>query len=111
MWNYGGMEFTSESDDFYQHIFNGCYAVLLFIVVVFFLIYGVEVFFKLRGEFLKETKVCTIISPVPEPQPTEMKPRIRLSLNREFKRICWTETERWTLGPWTSRSCTSRAWA
>ncbi|CAB3229432.1 unnamed protein product [Arctia plantaginis] len=52
---------------FYQHIFNGCYAVLLFIVVIFFLIYGVEVYFKLRGEFLKETKVCTIISPRPGP--------------------------------------------
>ncbi|XP_072948266.1 uncharacterized protein [Epargyreus clarus] len=47
----------------YQHIFYGCYAVLLFIVVIFFLIYGVEVYFKLRGEFLKQTKVCTIISP------------------------------------------------
>ena len=31
---------------FYTHVFNGCYAVLLFIVVVFFLIYGVEVYFK-----------------------------------------------------------------
>lgn len=56
---------SAEKRTFYQHIFNGCYAVLLFIVVVFFLIYGVEVFFKLRGEFLKETKVCTIISPRP----------------------------------------------
>ncbi|BFF94240.1 uncharacterized protein DMAD_11929 [Drosophila madeirensis] len=36
----------------YAHIFNGCYAVLLLIVVVFFLIYGVEVFFKLRGGFV-----------------------------------------------------------
>ena len=32
--------------EFYAHIFNGCYAVLMFIVVIFFLIYGVEVFFK-----------------------------------------------------------------
>ena len=31
---------------YYTHIFNGCYAGLMFIVVVFFLIYGVEVFFK-----------------------------------------------------------------
>ncbi|KAG7300711.1 hypothetical protein JYU34_015037 [Plutella xylostella] len=54
---------SAEKRSFYQHVFNGCYAVLLFIVVIFFLIYGVEVFFKLRGEFLKETKVCTIISP------------------------------------------------
>lgn len=30
----------------FSHIFNGCYAVLLLIVVIFFLIYGVEVFFK-----------------------------------------------------------------
>ncbi|KPJ07749.1 E3 ubiquitin-protein ligase MARCH2 [Papilio machaon] len=55
------------AENFYQHVFNGCYAVLLFIVVIFFLIYGVEVYFKLRGEFLKETKVCTIISPRPGP--------------------------------------------
>ncbi|XP_026332644.1 uncharacterized protein LOC113239757 [Hyposmocoma kahamanoa] len=56
---------SAEKKTFYQHVFNGCYAVLLFIVVIFFLIYGVEVYFKLRGEFLKETKVCTIISPRP----------------------------------------------
>jgi von Hippel-Lindau disease tumor supressor len=36
---------------FYSHLFNGCYAVLLFINVIFFLIYGVEVFFKV-SEFL-----------------------------------------------------------
>ncbi|KAF5274094.1 hypothetical protein FQR65_LT04492 [Abscondita terminalis] len=42
-----------ENPSFYSHIFNGCYAVLLFIVVVFFLIYGVEVFFKVRGSFIK----------------------------------------------------------
>lgn len=35
-----------------SHIFNGCYAVLLLIVVIFFLIYGVEVFFKIRGGFI-----------------------------------------------------------
>lgn len=34
--------------------FNGCYAALLLILVVFFLIYGVEVFFKVRGNFLYE---------------------------------------------------------
>lgn len=43
---------TPEKKLLQQHIFNGCYAVLLFIVVVFFLIYGVEVFFKVRGGFL-----------------------------------------------------------
>lgn len=32
-------------------IFNSCYAVLMLIVVTFFLIYGVEVFFKVRGGF------------------------------------------------------------
>ncbi|XP_061380528.1 uncharacterized protein LOC116775055 isoform X2 [Danaus plexippus] len=58
---------TAEKKNFYQHVFNGCYAVLLFIVVIFFLLYGVEVYFKLRGEFLKETKVCTIILPRPGP--------------------------------------------
>ena len=41
--------FRNRGDDrreFYAHIFNGCYAVLMFVVVIFFLIYGVEVFFK-----------------------------------------------------------------
>lgn len=33
----------------FSHIFNGCYAVLLLVVVIFFLIYGVEVFFKVSG--------------------------------------------------------------
>ena len=33
-------------------VFNGCYAVLLLIIVIFFLIYGVEVFFKIRGGFV-----------------------------------------------------------
>jgi hypothetical protein len=31
---------------FFSHVFNGCYAFLMFVVVVFFLIYGVEVYFK-----------------------------------------------------------------
>lgn len=46
---------SSPNDDdknFYSHLFNGCYAVLLFIVVIFFLIYGVEVYFKVRGGFI-----------------------------------------------------------
>ncbi|KRT81422.1 hypothetical protein AMK59_5657 [Oryctes borbonicus] len=45
---------STPNDDkhFYAHLFNGCYAVLLFIVVVFFLIYGVEVYFKVRGGFI-----------------------------------------------------------
>lgn len=37
---------TLSFQSYYTHIFNGCYAVLLFIVVVLFLIYGIEVFFK-----------------------------------------------------------------
>ncbi|KAK8749405.1 hypothetical protein OTU49_015339 [Cherax quadricarinatus] len=47
---------TQEERSFLSHVFNGCYAVLLFIVVVFFLIYGVEVYFKLQvvGEFTGE---------------------------------------------------------
>ncbi|XP_060536212.1 uncharacterized protein LOC132708106 [Cylas formicarius] len=40
---------------FYNHLFNGCYAVLMFIVVIFFLIYGVEVYFKVRGGFVSKT--------------------------------------------------------
>uniref|UniRef100_A0A1B6GD71 Uncharacterized protein n=1 Tax=Cuerna arida TaxID=1464854 RepID=A0A1B6GD71_9HEMI len=40
--------------NFYIHVFNGCYAVLLFIVVVFFLIYGIQVFVKVRAGFLLE---------------------------------------------------------
>lgn len=39
--------------NFYQHVFNGCYAVLFFIVVVFFLIYGVEVYFKVSCPNIK----------------------------------------------------------
>ncbi|CAH1115531.1 unnamed protein product [Psylliodes chrysocephalus] len=42
----------SDDPGFYHHLFNGCYAVLMFIVVVFFLIYGVEVYFKVRGGFI-----------------------------------------------------------
>jgi len=42
----------SDDKDFFVRVFNGCYAVLLFIVVIFFLIYGVEVYFKVRGKFV-----------------------------------------------------------
>ncbi|EZA56197.1 hypothetical protein DMN91_000521 [Ooceraea biroi] len=52
--------YSQEDRSFYTHVFNGCYAVLLFIVVVFFLIYGVEVFFKVRGGFLNEYQVASI---------------------------------------------------
>ncbi|XP_014222231.1 uncharacterized protein LOC106649376 [Trichogramma pretiosum] len=50
-----------EKRSFYTHIFNGCYAVLLFIVVVFFLIYGIEVYFKVRGGFLNDHQVGSIV--------------------------------------------------
>lgn len=43
---------SPDDKSFYSHLFNGCYAVLMFIVVIFFLIYGVEVFFKVRGGFI-----------------------------------------------------------
>lgn len=41
-----------KNRDTYSFFFNGCYAVLLLVVLVFFLIYGVEVFFKIRGQFI-----------------------------------------------------------
>lgn len=47
----------------YSHIFNGCYAVLLLIVVIFFLIYGVEVFFKIRGGFIAKTPSNQDVNP------------------------------------------------
>ncbi|XP_070160893.1 uncharacterized protein [Polyergus mexicanus] len=53
-------KYSQEDQSFYTHVFNGCYAVLLFIVVVLFLIYGVEVFFKVRGGFLNEYRVASI---------------------------------------------------
>lgn len=37
------------------NIFYCCYAILFFIVVVFFLFYGVEVYFKVRGGFARGT--------------------------------------------------------
>ncbi|KAL6257020.1 uncharacterized protein LOC105432583 [Pogonomyrmex barbatus] len=52
--------YSQVDQSFYTHVFNGCYAVLLFIVVIFFLIYGVEVFFKVRGGFLNEYQVASI---------------------------------------------------
>jgi len=50
-----------EHVHFYTHIFNGCYAFLMFVVVIFFLIYGVEVFFKVRGGFTV-SRVPTVIN-------------------------------------------------
>ncbi|KZC12184.1 E3 ubiquitin-protein ligase MARCH5 [Dufourea novaeangliae] len=54
--------YSQEHQSFYTHIFNGCYAVLLFIVVIFFLIYGVEVFFKIRGGFLNDYQGSTVVN-------------------------------------------------
>ena len=34
-----------------NEIFNGCFAFLMFFVLVFFLIYGVEIFYKVKGAF------------------------------------------------------------
>lgn len=48
---------NEEDRSFLTHVFNGCYAFLLFIVVVFFLIYGVEVYFKVRGGFVNDTMI------------------------------------------------------
>ncbi|XP_029036891.1 uncharacterized protein LOC117608611 [Osmia lignaria lignaria] len=53
--------YSQEYQGFYTNVFNGCYAVLLFIVVVFFLIYGVEVFFKVRGGFLYDYQDSTVV--------------------------------------------------
>ncbi|XP_013409371.1 uncharacterized protein LOC106172960 isoform X2 [Lingula anatina] len=46
---------TSDLEHFaYQNsIFSGCFAVLMVVVVIFLLIYGVEVFFKLHGAFIQ----------------------------------------------------------
>jgi len=44
---------TEEDKSFFSHVFNGCYALLMFIVVIFFLIYGVEVYFKTVNAPLK----------------------------------------------------------
>lgn len=54
--------YSQEDQSFYTHVFNGCYAVLLFIVVIFFLIYGVEVYFKIRGGFLNDYENSTILN-------------------------------------------------
>ncbi|XP_012174481.1 uncharacterized protein LOC126915284 isoform X1 [Bombus affinis] len=54
--------YSQEDQSFYTHVFNGCYAVLLFIVVIFFLIYGVEVYFKIRGGFLNDYQNSTILN-------------------------------------------------
>ncbi|XP_076249387.1 uncharacterized protein LOC143188816 isoform X1 [Calliopsis andreniformis] len=54
--------YSQEYQSFYTNVFNGCYAVLLFIVVIFFLIYGVEVYFKIRGGFLNDNQNNIIVN-------------------------------------------------
>ncbi|XP_076064970.1 uncharacterized protein LOC143039006 isoform X2 [Oratosquilla oratoria] len=69
---------TEDERSFLNHVFNGCYAVLLFIVVVFFLIYGVEVYFKVRGGFVNDTVIVGSVQsrtpPQKEPQPPLLPP-------------------------------------
>lgn len=67
-------QINSQGDhSYYTHIFNGCYAVLLFIVVVFFLIYGVEVYFKVRGGFLSEYQVTSIATNIRTPDESKLQ--------------------------------------
>ncbi|XP_072016688.1 uncharacterized protein [Amphiura filiformis] len=44
-------EIASDKFDYLIQIFNGCFATLMVVVLVFFLAYGVEVFFKVKGAF------------------------------------------------------------
>ncbi|XP_022085187.1 uncharacterized protein LOC110976320 isoform X2 [Acanthaster planci] len=45
------METLSFDHQLLSNIFNGCFAGLMTIEVIFFLVYGVEVFFKIKGAF------------------------------------------------------------
>ncbi|XP_042236887.1 uncharacterized protein LOC121876061 isoform X2 [Homarus americanus] len=65
---------TQEERSFFSHVFNGCYAVLLFIVVVFFLIYGVEVYFKVRGGFVNDTIIVGNVHSRTPPQDQHLPP-------------------------------------
>ncbi len=72
----GGSGAAAEGEEFYKSIFNGCYAVLMFVVVVFFLIYGVEVFFKVRGGFTVPV-VAGVIASVPQQQQLQQQQPLR----------------------------------
>ena len=48
-----------------SHIFNGCYAVLLLIVVIFFLIYGIQVYFKVSRSAPEYRANLDTMSPFP----------------------------------------------
>lgn len=52
----------SEDRKPYTSFFNGCYAALLLVVVVFFLIYGVEVFFKVSNSFSANWKFTLLVT-------------------------------------------------
>ncbi|KAG1696111.1 hypothetical protein GQR58_006378 [Nymphon striatum] len=45
-YDHSNHDHSHSKKDYFTSIFNGCYAVLLLIVVIFFLIYGVEMYFK-----------------------------------------------------------------
>jgi von Hippel-Lindau disease tumor supressor len=45
---------TDTDKSLFLSIFNSIYAILMLVVVIFFLIYGVEVYFKVRGAFIQE---------------------------------------------------------
>ena len=49
-------QFSDDHDidkSMFMRVFNSIYAVLMLLVVIFFLIYGVEVYFKVRGAFIQ----------------------------------------------------------
>lgn len=60
----------------YASFFSGCYAFLLLIVLIFFLIYGVEVFFKIRGQFIYDYNIQTTGSPSSTASSSSSKPSI-----------------------------------
>ncbi|KAI7686939.1 hypothetical protein SSS_10201 [Sarcoptes scabiei] len=53
------LEFEKE---YFQNIFNSIYAFLMLVVVIFFLAYGIEVYFKVRGAFALEAPYLVDIS-------------------------------------------------
>ncbi|XP_066262141.1 uncharacterized protein [Euwallacea similis] len=71
----------ADDPGFYNHLFNGCYAVLMFIVVIFFLIYGIEVYFKVRGGFISKPLQLASTSQESEPLKTgaDLRPQINVS--------------------------------
>lgn len=55
----------------YASFFSGCYAFLLLVVLIFFLIYGVEVFFKIRGQFIYDCNIQQATASTSSTQPPE----------------------------------------